>query len=268
MPEPISLRPPQSAPAALVTGGARRIGAALARRLAKEGFRVAIHHNASSAEARALAEEIRESGGHCVTVAGDLGNEAGTRAVWAQTIAALGPVSLLVNNASLFRNDDLPDFRSADLSAHMAVNLQAPLRLTDLMAAQAALPAGALVVNMLDNKVFAPNPDFFTYTLSKAALRNATEISAMRLCGRPRVCGIAPSITLPSGAQTEADFEATARINPLGCRVFPEDIAEALLYLWHDPAMNGEILTIDGGQSLWNLPRDVAFLDPKDRPDA
>ena len=251
---------PDPAPAALVTGAARRLGAAMVRRLVAEGFRVALHCNASRNEADALAAELRAAGGVCEVVTGDLAQRAQVEGVWEAAVSLLGPISLLVNNASLFRNDDIIGAAEADLDAHMAVNLKAPLWLTERLAAQADLPPGALVVNMLDNKCFALNSDFFTYTLSKTALHTATTMCAMRFAGRPRVCGIAPSITLISGKQSQENFERSARINPLGRRVAPDDICDALMLLWQDASLNGEVLVLDGGQVLWRLDRDVAFL--------
>jgi NAD(P)-dependent dehydrogenase (short-subunit alcohol dehydrogenase family) len=249
-----------TAPVALVTGSARRLGAAMVQRLADEGFRVALHCHASASDGEALAAQIRAAGGTCLVVTGDLSQRDQVQAVWDRVVDSLGPVSLLVNNASLFRNDDIFGAREADLDAHMAVNLKAPVWLTERLAAQRDLPQGALVVNMLDNKCFALNPDFFTYTLSKAALLTATQMCAMRFEGRPRVCGIAPSITLISGKQTQENFEKSARINPLGRRVTPSDICDALMALWRDPGMNGQVLVLDGGQVHWRLDRDVAFL--------
>ena len=248
------------APAALVTGAARRLGAAMVRRLAAQGFRVALHCNASREQADALAAEIGATGGVCTVLTGDLARRAEVERVWDEATDRLGPLSLVVNNASLFRNDDLIGAEEADLDAHMAVNLKAPLWLMARMAEQRDRPADALVVNMLDNKCFALNPDFFTYTLSKAALLTATEMGAMRFAGHPRICGIAPSITLISGKQTQANFEKSARINPLGRRVTPDDICDALMLLWQDKGLNGQVLVLDGGQVHWRLDRDVAFL--------
>lgn len=247
-------------PAALVTGSARRLGAAMVQRLAREGFRIALHCNGSRDEAQVLAAGIAAAGGLCEVITGDLQHREQVEAVWQAAVARLGPISLLVNNASLFRNDDIFGAAEADLDAHMAVNLKAPLWLTERLAAQPDLPPGALVVNMLDNKCFALNPDFFTYTLSKTALHTATTMCAMRFAGKPRVCGIAPSITLISGKQSQENFEKSARINPLGRRVTPDDICDALMLLWQDGAQNGQVLVLDGGQVLWRLDRDVAFL--------
>lgn len=251
---------PEARPAALVTGAARRLGAAMVQRLATEGFRVALHCNASRAEADALAADIQAAGGTCEVLVGDLADRVQVERVWDSAVDRLGPLSLVVNNASLFRNDDLIGAEEADLDAHMAVNLKAPLWLMARMAEQRDLPEGALVVNMLDNKCFALNPDFFTYTLSKAALLTATEMGAMRFAGRPRICGIAPSITLISGKQSQENFEKSARINPLHRRVTPGDICDALMLLWQDRGLNGQVLVLDGGQVHWRLDRDVAFL--------
>lgn len=247
-------------PVALVTGSARRLGAAMVRRLAREGFRVALHCHASVHEAEAVAQDVRANGGICEVISGDLSRRAEVERIWDETVARLGPVSLLVNNASTFRNDDILGAQEAVFDDHMAVNLKAPVLLTERLASQPDLPPGALVVNMLDNKCFALNPDFFTYTLSKTALHTATTLCAMRFAGRPRICGIAPSITLISGKQTEANFQKSARINPLQRRVQPHDICEALVTLWRAPALDGQVLVLDGGQVLWRLERDVAFL--------
>ncbi|WP_158617223.1 SDR family oxidoreductase [Falsigemmobacter faecalis] len=252
--------------AALITGSARRLGAAMARALSKEGWFVVLHCHHSRGEGEALVAELRAAGADCGLVCGPLTTKAGAEAVFAAAVALAGPLSLLVNNASAFLGDDLATAEEAGLAQHMAVNLAAPLWLMQRFQAQDPLPEGALVVNMLDNKLMALNPDFFTYTLSKAALKAATEMAAQSFGGHPRVCAIAPSITLMSGAQTAEDFERTARINPLGRRVAPADICEALLLLWADRGLNGEILVIDGGQHHWNLPRDVAFLTEEDIP--
>lgn len=249
-----------SKPLALVTGSAKRLGAAMALRLAREGFRLAIHCNTSISEAREVVALIRDSGGEAQLFAADLAQPEAAADLWARVTESMGPIALLVNNASTFHHDDLLGLDEAAFDNHLAVNLKAPVRLIEAMANQSPTPDGALVVNMLDNKVFAPNPDFFTYSLSKAGLETATKLSAMRLAGRVRVCAIAPSITLISGAQSEAEFQASARINPLHRRVQPEDICDALLYLWQDKRLTGEILAVDAGQALLRLPRDVAFL--------
>lgn len=255
------------APVALLTGAAQRLGAEMARALAARGFHVVIHYLHSAAAAAALVDELRSSGARADLVQSALQSKAGAEAVFDAARDLAGPVALLVNNASNFHNDDLNTATEAHLADHMAVNLAAPLWLMARMAAQPDLPERALVVNLLDNKLFALNPDFFTYTLSKSALKTATEMAAQHFKGRPGVCGIAPSITLRSGAQSEAEFERSARINPLRRRVQPDDICAALWLLWQEPALDGQILVVDAGQRSWHLPRDVAFLDPSEIPD-
>ncbi len=247
-------------PGILITGGAKRIGAAMARAFAAAGFRVVVHYNSAQAEAEALAAALNDTGETCRLVQGDLQDPAAVEAVWAAAAGWLGRVNVLLNNASAFLNDDIFTLDPARVAAHFAVNLHAPLALSARMAAQDLGGKDGLIVNMLDNKVFALNPDFFSYTLSKSALASATEMLAMRFGGAPRVCAIAPAITLISGRQSPENFEKSSRINPLERQVTPADLTRAALYLWAAKAMNGQVITVDGGQSLWHLPRDVAFL--------
>lgn len=248
-------------PTAFITGGAKRIGAEVARTLVRAGFKVAVHYNTSHTQAAALRDELNSiTAQSCEVFHGDLADRASLTRVFAEVTAWLGPLNLLVNNASMFKNDDIGRIDEAQFDGHMAVNLKAPVYLAELTAGQATGLSDCLIINMLDNKVFAMNPDFFTYTLSKAALFTATEMLAMRFGGFPRVAGIAPSITLISGKQSQANFEKSSRINPLGRQVSPHDIAETILFMWSTKSYNNQVLTIDGGQTLWELPRDVAFL--------
>lgn len=247
-------------PGILITGGARRIGAEMARAFAAEGFRVMLHYRASRDEAEALAAELNVAGEVCRLVQGDLERSADVEAIWAAAQGWLGRVNVLLNNASNFMNDDLFTLSDEKFDAHLAVNLKAPVRLAARMAEQEMGGEDCLILNMLDNKVFALNPDFFSYTLSKTALHTATKLLAMRLGGKPRVCGIAPAITLISGKQTPENFEKSSRINPLQRQVTPADLVAAALMLWRVKAMDDQVIAVDAGQSLWQLPRDVAFL--------
>lgn len=246
-------------PHLLITGGAKRIGASVARYFAGLGFKITVHYRNSSAAAQALANELNATRGCCAIVQGDLAQRDRIDEVFHTARQAFGPVNLLVNNASAFHNDDVPDLEDSVFDDHLAINLKAPVFLSGLVAAQTDAD-DMLIVNMLDNKLFALNPDFLTYTISKGALMTATHMLAMRFDGQPRVCGIAPSIVLISGKQTQANFEKSARINPLNRRVDPDDIARCLEYLWSEKSVNNQIVTLDGGQSLLSLPRDVAFL--------
>lgn len=245
---------------AFITGGAKRIGAEIARRLVDEGFKVAVHYNSSEHEAISLKNELNASGPSCEIFQGDLSNKAELTATFEAAQEWLGHVNLCINNASAFMNDDISDLDEPQFDMHFAVNLKAPVYLAQKMYENCEGVDDCLIINMLDNKVLALNPDFFTYTISKSALLAATEMLAMRFSGHPRVCGIAPSITLISGKQTPENFEKSSRINPLRRQVTPDEIAETVMFMWNAKSSNGQVITIDGGQTLLELPRDVAFL--------
>jgi len=250
-----------TAPIALVTGGARRIGAAFVHALAARGFAVAIHCNSSRDQAEAL-EECIAAAGHArpVVVQADLADPAAPAALLGQLP---GPARLLVNNASLFANDRFGAIDPALWQQHMAVNLLAPVLLTQAFAA--ALPTGAngLVVNLSDAKLSSPNPDFFSYTISKMGLAGATDLAARALAPRIRVNAIAPAVTLVSGPQSRDNFEQAHVMNALGRGVDVADLVRALLYLVETPTVTGQTLTVDGGQRFLALPRDVAYMVPE-----
>lgn len=238
---------------AIVTGGARRIGCCIARALAADGWHVLIHHHSS--DATELAAETGAS-----TVRADLADQAAADTIIA-ALDGLPPPALLVNSAAGFELDQLEDFTADQWDRHMAVNARAPALLTRAFAA--AVPAGqaALVVNLLDAKLANPNPDFFSYTVSKIALEGVMELSARVLARRGiRVCGIAPSVTLVSGPQTRENFDAVHRLNALGRGVEVDQIVETLRYLIATPTITGQTITLDGGQRFLGLQRDVQFL--------
>lgn len=251
-------------PNVLITGGAKRIGAQMSRAFARAGFNVVIHHNTSAAEAEALQQELNHEHVCCWLVQGDISESGRVREVFHQARQAVGAFDLCINNASLFVNDDIESIEDAQFDAHMNVNLKAPVVFAQLMYEQVEPAEDRLIINLLDNKVFAINPDFLTYTLSKSALLTATEMLAMRFGGFPRVCGIAPSITLVSGEQTQDDFDRTSRINPLKRKVFPSDLSDAALFMWRTRSYNRQVITVDCGQTLLELPRDVAFYKPEE----
>ena len=244
---------------AIVTGGARRIGAALVRALAADGWSVLIHCHRSDAEADALAAGLPDAR---VVVTDLAAADAGAQVLAAT--ADMPPPALLVNNAARFEEDALDGFTASGWDRHLHANLRGPALLIQAFAAAIAAPGGGqgLVVNILDAKVAQPNPDFFSYTVSKLGLAGLTEVAARALAGRGiRVCGIAPALTLRSGAQTAANFAAAHRLNPLGHGVEPEDIAAALRYLIAAPAVTGQVIVLDGGQRFMGLPRDVQFME-------
>lgn len=258
MPVPAELDPRPHPPTALVTGGARRIGAAFVRALAADGWRVVIHCNRSTAEAEALAAELAPSVAHApVVVAADLSDMAAVEALAGRLP---GPLTLLVNNASAFDPDSLADFERARWDHHMAVNLEAPTRLIRAFARDLPAGAGGLVVNVLDAKLAAPNPDFFSYTISKMGLAGVTELAARALAPRIRVNAIAPAITVVSAHQSDANFEAAHVMNPLQRGVTVDHLVAALRYLVATPTVTGQTLTLDSGQRFLALPRDVAYM--------
>lgn len=246
---------------ALVTGAARRIGRAIAFGLAKDGWDVVVHYGRSADDADATVQEIAALGRRSAAVQCDLSDESAVKQLLARASAALGArISCVVNNASLFDYDDAAGFSAARLDAHMHANLAAPILLAQAL--HAATPAGAqaVVVNLLDQKLFNLNPDFLSYTLSKAALHSATTMLAQALAPAVRVVGVAPGITLVSGDQSEEGFAKAHAITPLGRSSTPEDIAQAVCFAASAPAMTGTTLIIDGGQHLVPLQRDVMFL--------
>ncbi|KQQ32592.1 short-chain dehydrogenase [Duganella sp. Leaf126] len=251
------------APIALVTGAARRLGRAIALGLARAGWDVAVHYRGSQAEALATAADITALGRRAVTLRCDLADEAAVRALLPQAVAALGPVRCVVNNASLFDYDSAEDFTVARLDAHMHANVAAPVLLAQALHAHTpdSAPAGqAVVINLLDQKLYNLNPDFLSYTLSKAALHTATTMLAQQLAPRLRVVGVAPGITMVSGDQTEDGFKTAHQQTPLGRSSTPEDIADSVVYAASARALTGTTLVVDGGQHLVPLPRDVMFV--------
>lgn len=250
---------PHQQKVALVTGAAKRIGRTIALALARDGWDIAVHYGRSAAEAQETVKAIEGLGRRAIAVPCDLRDEAAVRQLLAQA-AQLGPVSCVVNNASLFEHDTADTFSTAQLDAHMHANLAAPLLLAQAL--HAATPAGSqsVVINLLDQKLYNPNPDFLSYTLSKAALLSATTLLAQALAPLVRVVGVAPGITMMSGEQTAAEFEKAHRVTPLGKSSTPEDIAATVCFVAAATAITGTTILVDGGQHLIPLQRDVMFL--------
>ena len=234
--------------AALITGGARRIGAALARALAREGYALALHANRSRDEAEKLAAEIEAGGGRARVVLADLADAAAVDKLIAAAAGAFGPLTLLVNSAAEFEPDEIMTLGHEGFERTMAVNLAAPLFLAKAFAAQA--PAGSGIVNVLDQRVFKPTPRFFSYSLAKSALHSATTTLAQALAPRVRVNAVAPGPTLPSPRQSEAEFAQQAATLPLRRGPTPDDIAAAVVYLAKAEAVTGVTIAVDGGQHV------------------
>ncbi len=247
----------RTAPTALITGGGRRIGAAIARALARAGFAVVLHANRSRGDAEGLASEIIENGGRAAVVLADLADQAEVAAL-IPSAAAFGPLTLLVNNAGAFEPDEIETLERERFEHTFAVNLAAPLFLAQAFAAQA--PEGSSIVNVLDQRVFKPTPRFLSYTLSKRALHAATVTLAQALAPRLRVNAVAPGPTLPSPRQSAEEFAAQTASVLLGRGPTPEEIAAAVLYLAEAKSVTGVTIAVDGGQHLaWRTPdNDVA----------
>ncbi len=235
---------------ALVTGAGRRIGRAIALDLAQHGWAVVVHYNTGAAEAEEVAEIIRAGGGRAEALGADLRDEAQVEALMPRAVAALGPLGLLVNNASPFEHDTALSATRASWDLHMEVNLRAPFVLTQAFARQLPAAARGCIVNMLDQRVWNLTPYFVSYTVSKSALWTLTRTMAMALAPRIRVNGIGPGPTLPSARQTEEQFDRQCRMMPLGHGTSPQEICAAVRFILAAPAMTGQMIALDGGQHL------------------
>jgi NAD(P)-dependent dehydrogenase (short-subunit alcohol dehydrogenase family) len=236
--------------AALVTGGAKRLGRAMALALAEAGFDVAIHYATSEAEAEATADDIVALGRRAITLRADLAEEAAVTRLLPDATAALGPIGVLVNNASVFERDEWHDATRASWDRHVEPNLRAPFVLAQAFAQ--ALPAGCegVVVNMLDQRVWSLTPHFMSYTLTKAGLWTLTQTLALALAPRIRVNGIGPGPAVPSPRQTPEQFAKQCASVPLKHGTSPDEVAQALLAILALPSMTGQMIALDGGQHL------------------
>jgi hypothetical protein len=255
---------PTSRPVALVTGAARRIGRAIAEELAAQGWALALHHRGSGAEAEALARELALGGTPVHVLQADLQSEEQTRRLAAEVTRYFGRWDAVVNNASLFEYDCAATFTYAALEQHLRANTAAPVLLAQLLHTHLKTrpAANGCVINLLDQKLWNPNPDYLSYTLSKAALEAANTLLAQALAPTVRVCGVAPGVTLVSGTMTDQGFQQAHTMTPLGRSSTPQDIARAVHFLLQSGAITGTTLLVDGGQHLAPQARDVLFLTP------
>ncbi len=245
---------------ALVTGAARRIGAAIAEELAAAGYTLALHaRSADDPDLSALADKLGKQGARIIPLAGDLTDRDDVAALL-PAAAAAGPVTLVVNNASLFEPDTAQDFTPELLDAHMRVNMETPVTLARDMAGALPEDRQACVINLIDQRVWRLNPKFFTYTLAKSALWTATRTMAQALAPRVRVNAIGPGPTLRNARQSESDFAAQVEAVPLQRGPSPQEIARAVRFIAETPSMTGQMLALDGGQHLaWQTP-DIAGI--------
>jgi NAD(P)-dependent dehydrogenase (short-subunit alcohol dehydrogenase family) len=241
--------------AVLVTGGARRIGRAIVEDLAAHGFAVAIHYNRSRGAAERLAVEIRGRGGRAVTVGADLTDSAAAERLVTAAVKAIGPLGLLVNNASIFAADALLDFDEEVWDRHFAIHVKAPAVLARCFATLLPGAGSGLIVNIIDQRVWKLTPQYFSYSLSKSALWSATRTMAQALAPRVRVNAIGPGPTFASERQQPADFAAQLEGLILGHGPRPEEFGKTIRYLWEAESVTGQMLALDGGQHLaWQTP--------------
>lgn len=247
---------------ALVTGAARRIGRCLAETLAAAGWHVVVHYNHSKSDAEETVRAITDAGGLADPLAADLSDPTACTRLVDDARARTGGLGCLVNNASMFVEDTALDIDAKIFDRVLAVNLRAPAILSRAFAAQIPEGGEGVIVNILDQKLANPNPDFLSYTLSKHGLAALTDMTAVSFGPSVRVCAVAPGLTLPSGAQPHSQFAAVHGRTPLARGSRPEDIAGAVMYLLGARAVTGETILVDGGQHLVPSARDVMFLNP------
>jgi NAD(P)-dependent dehydrogenase (short-subunit alcohol dehydrogenase family) len=252
---------PKPRPVALVTGAARRMGCEIALDLAANGFDIALHYRRSHADAEATVADLKRLGANAKAFPADLSDEAACLALLPAAVAAMGRVDAVVNNASTFAYDNPQTFSVAAMDTHWRANVAPAVLLSQALHAHLAeRDAQGCVVNLIDQKLWNPNPDYFSYTLSKAALQSATVMLAQALAPRLRVCGVAPGVTLLSGTMTDAEFAAAHALTPLQRSSTPADVARAVRFLIESPAITGTTLLVDGGQHLQAQARDVMFI--------
>ena len=236
--------------AALVTGAAQRIGRAISLALAGAGFDVAIHCHASRDAASDACTDIQRLGRRAALLQADLADEAATAALLPRATQALGPIGVLVNNASRFERDEWHDATRASWDAHMEPGLRAPFVLMQQFARALPATAEGVVINMLDQRVWSITPHFVSYTVAKAGLWALTQSMALALAPRIRVNGIGPGPALPNTRQTPEQFVRQSGSVPLRHGTDPDEIGRAVLAILALPAMTGQMLALDGGQHL------------------
>lgn len=251
----------------LVTGSARRLGRDMALALARAGWQVAVHYRDSHEQAMQTVAECAQLSGDSAAFDADFFDEESVRSLVPRVVERFGRIDAVVNNASLFEHDDAQSFSYVALEAHLRSNTGAPILLSQALHAhlQERMAAGdkaahGAVVNVLDQKLWNQNPDFLSYTLSKAALEAANTMLALALAPRVRVVGVAPGLTLTSHMLSQEKFEALHTMSPLGRSSSPEDIASAVCFALENRAITGTTLLVDGGQHLQRFERDFSMM--------
>jgi NAD(P)-dependent dehydrogenase (short-subunit alcohol dehydrogenase family) len=259
---------PDPSPVVLITGAAKRLGREIALCVARAGWRVAVHYRGSSADAQATVADCAALTSGCYSFQADLADEAATRALLPAVVAQMGQVDAVVNCAALFEHDTPATFSYAVLQVHLLANTAAPIVLaqalhTHMLARTVQkddLAKCGVVVNLLDQKLWNPNPDFLSYTLSKAALESANTLLAMALAPQVRVVGVAPGLTLTSHMLSDEKFKALHALSPLGRSSTPQDVCSAVLFALTNQSITGTTLLVDGGQHLMKFERDFSLM--------
>jgi NAD(P)-dependent dehydrogenase (short-subunit alcohol dehydrogenase family) len=241
---------PAAAATALVTGAGRRVGRAIAIDLARAGWRVGAHYYHSEQEAASVVAEIEREGGKAAKLRADLSRIDQFASLVRDCAERLGPVTCLINNAAHFDWDDLQSLSAKSWETHLDIDLRAPVFLTQAFAALLPDTHTGNVINLIDQKVWRLNPDYFSYTIAKSALWTATQTMAQALSPRIRVNAIGPGPVLPSHRQSQAEFEAECRDTPLGRGATLEEICQAVRFLLATPSITGQMIVLDGGQHL------------------
>jgi NAD(P)-dependent dehydrogenase (short-subunit alcohol dehydrogenase family) len=248
----------------LVTGSAKRLGREIALALAAGGWQVAVHFRGSAADAAKTVEDCRHcgpAGSLFESFQADLGDEAQTRALLPRVIQHFGAVDAVVNNASVFEHDTVTSFGYEALTAHLRTNTGAPVLLAQALHEHvSARAASGVVVNLLDQKLWNQNPDFLSYTLSKAALEAANTMLAIALAPQLRVVGVAPGLTLTSHMLSQEKFDQLHRLSPLGRSSTPQDVVSAVKFALENQSITGTTLLVDGGQHLMKFDRDFSLM--------
>jgi NAD(P)-dependent dehydrogenase (short-subunit alcohol dehydrogenase family) len=245
----------------LVTGSAKRLGREIALALARAGWQVGVHYRGSATEAAQTVADCQQAGGQAHAFEADLSQEAAARGLVPQVVAHLGRLDAVVNSAALFEHDAATSFSYALLEQHLRLNTGAPILLAQALHTHVQARGGdGVVVNLLDQKLWNQNPDFLSYTLSKAALEAANTMLALALAPLVRVVGVAPGLTLTSPYLSPEKFEALHQLSPLGRSSTAEDIASAVKFALENRALTGTTLLVDGGQHLQRFSRDFSMM--------
>lgn len=252
---------PSPSPVVLVTGAAKRLGRAIALGLADSGWRVAVHYRGSAEDATKTVADCAIKSGASQAFQCDLEDEAAVRALVPRVVTHFGQIDAVVNSASAFEQDDASSFGFAALEKHLRANTGAPILLAQALHTHVATrQARGAVVNLLDQKLWNQNPDFLSYTLSKAALEAANTMLAMALAPEIRVVGVAPGLTLTSHLLSDAQFEALHKLSPLGRSSTPEDVVATVQFALSNTSITGTTLLVDGGQHLMRFERDFSLM--------